>query len=70
MPPSFAEAFERSSKLRQDGTAEWIFETGLFKAWAPDDAIEHAYAASSLKRFLWVRGIFFSSLLNKSYILC
>ncbi|OAL44689.1 hypothetical protein IQ07DRAFT_235234 [Pyrenochaeta sp. DS3sAY3a] len=46
-PGPFAETYERLNDLRQDGTAEWIFQTEEYKDWA---------STNSSSNCLWVRG--------------
>lgn len=49
------EVFERLSSVRQEGTAEWIFETDLYRSWL--QLTSDASKGQELINYLWVRGM-------------
>lgn len=53
-PPEFTEEFEEAQKLRDEGTAEWLFGEGEFKNWRM--ASEHESSHDSSESIFWVQG--------------
>jgi hypothetical protein len=53
-PPEFTEEFEEAQKLRDEGTAEWLFDEGEFKNWRM--ASEHESSHDSSESIFWVQG--------------
>ncbi|RBA13422.1 hypothetical protein FPRO05_02216 [Fusarium proliferatum] len=53
-PTPFVEVFKRLSAVREEGTAEWIFQEEEYKRWLLKDVDENLI--QPMERFLWVRG--------------
>lgn len=55
-PSLFVEPFQRATKIRHDGTAEWLFVIDKFQDWARDDIL----VERSHENYLWVQGKYLS----------
>jgi hypothetical protein len=53
-PPPYKDQLLASSSLRDDGTAEWIFNEALFRNWRDDTPV--LQNVQSYRGFLWVKG--------------
>lgn len=67
-PPTFSEEFEDAKKRRHKGTAEWIFDDGVFNSWKEPDTSpvapvvcpeKHGWEKQvDISRFLWISGTY------------
>jgi hypothetical protein len=55
-PPHFNRPFEKARDIREQGTAEWLFENKLYRAWELSDTIPTMDDQQFDQNALWIRG--------------
>lgn len=55
-PPEFSSDFHIHKDRRENGTAEWLFQEGIFKEWKSSKPPDLDQARSFSQQALWIHG--------------